>query len=237
MNVIVPAAGAGRRFKEAGYKDPKPLIDVMGKPMVQRVLESVVPGGSARVVVVVPSGFPDIPGPAHEVLELDHVTDGAARTVLLAIHGKQLDPDAPLLVSNSDQLLDFRVLDFLAEVKDHDGGIVVFPCPDKNPKWSFAQIKDEQVRRVAEKLPISTWATAGVYWWARTADFMRSATEMICRDERTNDEFYVAPTFNEMIRRGLMVSPYFIKESEMHGLGTPEDLGAYLELMKAGGRK
>ena len=234
MNVIIPAAGAGRRFKEAGYKNPKPLIDVLGKPMIQMVLESVVPSSSARVVVVVPAGFPETHGPPHEVFELDHVTDGAARTVLMAIHGKQMDPDAPLLVSNSDQILDLKVLDFLHEVKDYDGGIVVFPCPDKNPKWSFAQIKDGQIRQVAEKQPISTWATAGVYWWARTADFMRSATEMICRDERTNDEFYVAPTFNEMIRRGLMVAPYFIKASEMHGLGTPEDLGAYLNLMKGG---
>lgn len=232
MNILIPAAGAGKRFREAGYTDPKPLIDVGGKPMLARVIQNVLPPGSHRTVVVAPPGFPRFYDVGVENYEIGYTTDGAARTALLAIHGTQMDLDESLLVANSDQLLDWEPSDFRIFMDGWDGGIVLFPCSDQNPKWSYAQIGRNRIVRVAEKQPISGWATAGIYWWARTGDFVRSATDMICRDERTNGEFYIAPTYNDLIREGKAIFPYYIKAEQMHGLGTPEDLAIYLESLK-----
>jgi len=108
-----------------------------------------------------------------------------------------------------------------------DAGILVFR--DTNPKWSFARTNAEGVVvEVAEKRAISDLATVGIYYYRRAGDFIRFARQMIAKDIRVNGEFYVCPVFNEMIEAGLRVLVYEINASQMHGLGTPEDLDRYL---------
>ena len=107
-----------------------------------------------------------------------------------------------------------------------DGGMLTFKST--HPKWSFVKL-DEQgyISEVAEKKPISDIATVGIYYWNKGSDYVKYAERMIEKNIRVNNEFYVAPVYNEAILDGFKFKPYTI--NKMWGLGTPEDLKMFLE--------
>ena len=110
-----------------------------------------------------------------------------------------------------------------------DGGIVTFKAT--HPKWSFAKVNDDGlVTEVAEKNPISDNATVGYYYWKHGSDFVKYAEDMIEKDIRVNNEFYVCPVFNQAIEDNKQVRVYDVKG--MWGLGTPEDLEYYINNYK-----
>jgi dTDP-glucose pyrophosphorylase len=157
-------------------------------------------------------------------LEAPQLTQGAACTTLLAV--EHIDNDIPLLIANSDQLVDWDVFEFFDAVHRYDGGLVTFKASD--PRWSYAEVDDFGcVTRVAEKEPISQHATTGIYYWRRGRDYVRFARQMIQKNLRVNNEFYVCPVFNEAIGAGLRIRAHGAKQ--MWGLGTPDDLEHYLE--------
>jgi hypothetical protein len=107
-----------------------------------------------------------------------------------------------------------------------DGGIVTFTST--HPKWSFAKIDDNGfVSEVAEKNPISDIATVGVYFWKHGSDYVKYAEQMISKNIRVNNEFYVCPVFNEAIVDNKKIRVFNIPK--MWGIGTPEDLNYYLK--------
>ena len=107
-----------------------------------------------------------------------------------------------------------------------DGGILTFTAT--HPKWSFVKLDENGfVNEVAEKKPISNNATCGVYFWKKGSDYVKFANQMIEKDIRTNNEFYVCPIFNQAIEDNKKIKTFNIKK--MWGLGTPEDLRRFLE--------
>jgi HAD superfamily hydrolase (TIGR01509 family) len=236
LNVLIPMAGAGSRFQQAGYTFPKPLIEVKGKPMIQVVVDNL--NIKANYIYVVQKEHREkynldtllnLITPGCKIVETEGITEGAACTALLA--KEFIDSDAPLFFANSDQFVEWDSNEFLYKMNetDADGGIVSFRAT--HPKWSFAKI-DEQglVTEVAEKNPISDIATVGYYYWKHGSDFVKYAEEMIDKDIRVNGEFYVCPVFNQAIGDGKEIRTFDIPK--MWGLGTPEDLKEYLENYK-----
>jgi dTDP-glucose pyrophosphorylase len=131
-------------------------------------------------------------------------------------------------MANSDQFIDWDSNEFLYKMNETgaDGGIVTFRST--HPKWSFAKIDDLGfVTEVAEKNPISDIATVGVYYWKRGSDYVKYAEQMIEKNKRVNNEFYVCPVFNEAIEGGSKIRIFEIEK--MWGLGTPEDLEVFLK--------
>ncbi len=236
VNIVIPAAGEGSRFVKAGYSVPKPFIDVLGKPMIHHVLNNVaVPGARATAllrrshIAARPVERVALGALGVDIVPVEAATEGTACTVLLA--REQFDNGTPLLIANSDQLVDFSCEAFIADAmaRGLDGSILVFRDKARDPKWSFAKLDDAGlVAQVAEKLPISDLATVGIYFFRRGSDFVRAALDMIVRNERVNNEFYTCPVYNHMIRLGLKIGVYEIAETAMHGLGTPEDLDRYI---------
>jgi HAD superfamily hydrolase (TIGR01509 family) len=236
LNVLIPMAGAGSRFEQAGYTFPKPLIEVNGKPMIQLVVENL--NINANYIYVVQKSHRikynldtllNLITPGCRVIEVDGVTEGAACTALLAKN--LINTDAPLFFANSDQFVEWDSNEFMYKMNetDSDGGIVTFEAT--HPKWSFAKVNDSGiVTEVAEKNPISNTATVGFYYWKRGSDFVKFAESMIEKDIRVNNEFYVCPVFNQAIECGKKIRTFDIKR--MWGLGTPEDLKYYLESHK-----
>ncbi len=108
---------------------------------------------------------------------------------------------------------------------------------DGTTKWSYVSVNvTGEIMRVAEKEPISDRATCGLYWWRHGAEFVRCVEAMIEDDDRTNNEFYVAPAMKYCIMGGRgRVFEVAIENcgNVFHGLGTPEDLKAYLETMSS----
>jgi len=233
MKVLIPMAGAGSRFAQAGYSFPKPLIEVEGKPMIQAVVENL--NIDAEHIFVVQKGHYEqynlkhllnLISPDCKIIQVDKMTQGAACTALLA--KKYIDVDEPLLFANSDQYLDWNSNEFMYSMlaDEVDGGILTFTAT--HPKWSFARLGDDGfVREVAEKKPISDIATCGIYYWKRGSDFVKYAEQMIQKDVRINNEFYVCPVFNEAIQDSKKIKTFHIEK--MWGLGTPEDLDRFLK--------
>ena len=233
MNVLIPMAGAGSRFQQAGYTFPKPLIDVEGKPMIQVVVDNL--NIEATFIYVVQKEHRqkynldtllNLITPNCKIVEVDGITEGAACTTLLA--KEYIDNDAPLVMANSDQFLEWDSNEFMYKMVEQkvDGGIVTFTAT--HPKWSFAKIDEYgYVTEVAEKNPISDIATVGVYYWAKGSDYVKYAEQMIEKNIRVNNEFYVCPVFNEAIGDSKKIKTFNI--DKMWGLGTPEDLVYYLE--------
>jgi len=236
LNVLIPMAGAGSRFEAAGYTFPKPLIEVRKKPMIQVVVENL--NIKANFIYVVQKSHREkynldallsLITPGCKIVETEGMTEGAACTALLA--KKYIDSDAPLFFANSDQFVEWDSNEFLYKMNETnaDGGIVTFEAT--HPKWSFAKInKQGLVTEVAEKNPISNIATIGFYYWKNGSDFVKYAEQMINKNIRVNNEFYVCPVFNEAIEDGKAIRTFDVKE--MWGLGTPEDLNYYLENYK-----
>jgi HAD superfamily hydrolase (TIGR01509 family) len=236
MNVLIPMAGAGSRFAAAGYTFPKPLIDVEGKPMIQVVVDNL--NIDATFIYVVQKEHRakfnldtllNLITPNCKIVEVDGMTEGAACTTLLA--KEFINNDEPLLMANSDQFVEWDSNEFMYKMIEQkvDGGILSFTAT--HPKWSFAKVDEYgYVTEVAEKNPISDIATVGVYYWAKGSDYVKYAEQMIEKNIRTNNEFYVCPVFNEAIGDCKKIKTFNIEK--MWGLGTPEDLKYYLENYK-----
>ncbi|SFA69122.1 dTDP-glucose pyrophosphorylase [Cellulomonas marina] len=234
----MPMAGRGSRFADAGYEAPKPLIPVLGRPMIELVVENLRPSVPHRFVFICQAEhvarydlgtlLPRI-APGAVVVPLDGITEGAAVTVLHA--REHIDPDDPLVIANSDQYVDVPADDWVSAglAPDVDGLILTMEADD--PKWSFVELDDAGlVTRVVEKEVVSDQATVGIYLFARGRDFVDAADAMIAADERVNGEFYVAPVYNGLIRAGHRVVVHDVGQvgAGMHGLGTPADLDAFL---------
>lgn len=235
LNIVVPMAGRGSRFRDAGYGDPKPLIEIHGRRMIDYVIGNVRPRCEHRFHFLCLREHLERYGleahlgeaaPGCAVIPVDGVTEGAACTVLLA--ERFIDNGDPLMIANSDQYVDADIDDYLAAGRGMDGLIMTMRADD--PKWSFVRIGgDGLVAEVREKEAISGEATVGIYNFARGADFVRHARRMVAEDMRVNGEFYVAPVYNLMIADGAMVSHYNVGGvgDGMYGLGVPADLEAF----------
>jgi HAD superfamily hydrolase (TIGR01509 family) len=236
MNVLIPMAGAGSRFAQAGYTFPKPLIEVNGKPMIQVVVDNL--NIEAHYIFIVQEEHYEkynlqyllnLIAPGCDVVKVNGLTEGAACTTLLA--KEFINNDDPLVIANSDQFVEWNSNECLYAFRADgiDGGIVTFEAT--HPKWSYAKTgEDGFVAEVAEKKPISNQATVGIYYWNKGSDYVKYAEQMIEKDVRTNNEFYVCPVFNEAIQDGKKIRVK--KIDKMWGIGTPEDLNYFLEHYK-----
>lgn len=233
LNVLIPMAGAGSRFEKAGYTFPKPLIDVNGSPMIQVVVKNL--NFCAKHVFIVQKAHRSkynldsmlgLISKDCDIIDVDGVTEGAACTTLLA--KDIINNDSPLVIANSDQFVEWNTSEFMYKMQeqDVDAGILCFKST--HPKWSFVKVDELGfVTEVAEKKPISDIATVGIYYWKRGADYVKYAEQMIAKNQRHNNEFYVCPVFNEAIADGKKIKTFNIEK--MFGLGTPEDLSNFLK--------
>ncbi len=233
MNVLIPMAGAGSRFEQAGYTFPKPLIDVNGKPMIQQVVENL--NIEARHIFIVQKSHYEkyslkhtlnLISPNCEIVQVEGLTEGAACTTLLA--KEFINNDEPLVLANSDQYVEWDSNQFMYASMSDDIDASILTFHSTHPKWSYAKLNEDGfVVEVAEKKPISNNATVGIYFWKRGRDYVDSAETMIRKNIRVNNEFYVCPVYNEALLRGARVKTFHI--DRMWGLGTPEDLDTFLK--------
>jgi hypothetical protein len=156
------------------------------------------------------------------------LTEGAACTVLSI--KSELNNDAPLVIANSDQYLEWDVANFYRCLThpDWDGVISTFHQPDSSDiRWSYARLNTEgEVTEVAEKKYISENATTGIYGWKHGSDFVADAEAMIAANIRVNKEFYVCPVYNTGVERGRKFRTLHC--TKMWGLGVPADYEHFL---------
>jgi len=241
MNIVIPMAGEGSRFVTAGYDKPKPFIDVLGQPMITHVINNLNYPNARYILIGRKQHLSRFPKLVSEIsneynvsfVEIDELTEGTACTVLFARN--YINNDEPLLIANSDQLVECEISDYINDSKKRnlDGSILTFEDKELNPKWSFAKLNNQNlVVEVQEKKVISKYATVGIYYFERGCDFVNGAIDMIVRNDRVNNEFYTCPVYNYLIKCDKKIGIYNIEYEDMHGLGTPEDLENYLKKNK-----
>jgi dTDP-glucose pyrophosphorylase len=238
LNIVLPMAGHGSRFAQAGYVEPKPLIPLGGKSMIEVVVDNLRPAQPHRFIFLCQRAHLEqyalgarlaAIAPGCVVVPVAQVTEGAACTVLLA--RELIDNEQPLMIANCDQYIDARIDDYLAHMAAErlDGLIMTMTADD--PKWSFVRLDGGgAIVEVVEKQVVSDEATVGIYNFARGSDFVAAADRMIARGLRVNGEFYVAPAYNELIARGRKLGYHNIGRDRagMYGLGVPDDLRFFL---------
>lgn len=234
LRIVIPMAGEGIRFKNAGYLISKPFIPIKNKPMIQWVLDNLNTNNQelqSRIEyhLCVRSEY------VEQLKHIDNITihpilsltEGAVSTVL-TLENILLDSN-PLLIVNSDQYLEWNFDEFIETClnPEFDGCISTFYNPDKNDtKWSFAKLNnDGYVEKVAEKEYISHNATTGIYFWKEGKKFVKYSKEMIQKNDRVNNEFYVCPVYNYLINDNGKVRISECKK--IWGLGIPEDLAKF----------
>ena len=244
----MPMAGRGKRFADAGFAEPKPLIPIHGRPMTAAVIDNLRPSTPHRFIFLIlrehaaQFGFDEHLrrwAPGCEIRYVDQTTEGAACTVLLA--RDLIDTDEPLMIANCDQWVDIDIDDYLKSMNDAarpqtevetklaenspDGLIMTMWADD--PKWSYVRFDAAgRVVEVVEKQVVSNEATVGIYNYRRGRDFVRAADAMIAKNFRVNGEFYVAPAYNELIAEGQRIVVYNVgrEYDGMYGVGIPKDL-------------
>ena len=237
MNIIIPMAGNGQRFVDAGYDLPKPMIDVLGKPMILRVLENLDIDGKYHFIVrkehqekyqicdLLRSLIPDC-----EIIQLSELTEGATSSVLKAFTDK-IDLEDELIVTNCDQIFIWNKQLFFNVADDSDGTLLCHRYSDS--KWSYCigQVNSSNymnVSYVVEKpniIPEYSYANVGLYHWKLTKRFYNDALRMIKEGNKTKNEYYISPLYNYLCDEGKVVKSVLC--TEMYGIGTPEDLKNY----------
>ncbi|MFH1427232.1 MAG: glycosyltransferase family 2 protein [Patescibacteria group bacterium] len=231
MKVVIPIAGRGSKFISAGYKEPKPLIMIKGKPMVKWATDALpfLQLNNDLIFIILKEQAEQygldwklrvLYGAEVKIIISQEITDGAACTILLA--KDLINTDEKLIIYNADQYFKDSI-DKVIQEKDSEvkGIIPVFRATHQ--KWSYVLLNEEgYVEKTAEKEPISNLATVGLYYFSHGRDYVWAAEEMIKKNLRVSGEFYVCPVYNELIARGDKIIAPEVKE--MWSLGIPEDV-------------
>ena len=232
VNVIIPMAGEGSRFPKDQYL-PKPLIDVNGKPMIVRAIESLGIDGQYHFIIrqnEYTNIVKEIIGKVVKnpnFVEITETTEGPACSALL--FKEQINNSDELVIANCDQIMEWDSNLFFHNVRLYDGAVVTYYSDtDKN---SYARLdKKGHVIEIREKEVISNISLNGIHYWKQGKNFVDSAEVMIAADDRApNGEFYIAPTYNYMISGGLKVGIHHIPNEQHHAVGVPVDLERFLK--------
>ena len=241
INILLPMSGRGLRMQEE-FNDPKPLILIEGKPMVIRVLESLqsIITTDANIILIAQQAHVDkYPHIFNElktrfnanIVTVNHVTDGAACSVLAA--RKLIQNDNPLFISNADQILDMDYTTLMDDfyARKLAGSIVTFT--HDSPSLSYVKLdNNEYVIDIAEKKVISNYATAGIYLFQSGKQFINATVDMIANADKANNEYYVAPAYKYIINdNSNKVGIINIEASKVHDLGKPDLLKQYIRLL------
>jgi dTDP-glucose pyrophosphorylase len=228
-NIVMPMAGLGKRFSDDGFIIPKPYLDIFGKSIFEFSFESVGFIGRNNVFIVRKEHLQhrDLHYYISKNIKNSRVIEeenprGQATSVLQA--KSIIDNDTPLIIVNCDAkiLLDRGDLLFRIDKYKPDALIISFYDDQTNPIYSYLKMNNEgKIIETAEKNKISNFAMAGIYYFSKGSTFVKYAENMITENKTINEEYYVSPIFNDMIKDNLnVVNMLCIKITT---LGTPTD--------------
>jgi dTDP-glucose pyrophosphorylase len=240
VHIVVPMAGEGSRFANAGYTVPKPFIEFNGKMMIEHVLDSLAREG-AEYTVIIKQEFKDKHGEQLAKLQRDYglkfVTvngkmQGAATTVMI-IH-KALNNATPVLFADCDNIFGEGVINrFLDDALERklEGSLLTFHSTD--PRYSFAKTDGEgRVVAMKEKEAISDHAICGAYYFGKGEDFVDATITNVIYGAQQKGEYYMSGAYNPLLERGARVGIYEIGDDEWYCVGTPQQLDEHLEKTK-----
>lgn len=235
-NLIIPLAGFGNRFVEAGFSQTKPLINAGPKKIIEWAYSSVSFSQSTNVVFVVRKdqciingidGFLKNLHPTCKIVKLDKPTGGSLETALIAI--KELALDGEIYIHTSDICLP---IPFELE-NNFSNDIEAFTVTFKanSPSYSYCKLKKNTnlVEKMIEKEVISQIANVGIYGFKSAKKFISFAEKIIEENLQVRDEFYISSVFDFYLKDNLKIVSKFIEE--VHIIGTPKELNFFLKFV------
>jgi NDP-sugar pyrophosphorylase family protein len=241
INIIIPMAGYGKRFSDVGITIPKPLISIKGKTLAEHAIESVPFKDSNYVFITRPFEDESYNNTLSQILRIKdnlrselRVSNAHLGTAHSCTYAEQYFKENewsenPLIIINSDQILNWNVQDFINFIKEKDPDGAVILHKSSNPKNSFAKInKRGEISEIMEKVVISDDALIGLHYWKKASDFFSSSKELFDKMYWNRKEVYVSETYNFLIKRGKTILPYYFEDGQYISLGTPEDIDNYV---------
>lgn len=235
MNILVPMAGKSQFFPDSDFPFPLPLLEIGGRTMIERVLENLATASPAANFIFVLNNedcrryYLDrtlniITGGRCHIVRLEGETRGSACSALMAIDF--VNNATPLLIANSDQLIDLPLASVLAPLQQADAGVVTFESV--HPRWSYVKLDDDGwVVETAEKRPLSKDAIAGLYFFRHGQYFVDAAMQMIRKDESVNGSYFVAPVLNQLVLQGRRIATSKIANEQYHTFYMPQKIADY----------
>ena len=231
MIIIIPIGGIGKRFKENGYKNPKALINIYGKPIISYLLDNLnttnidyifIPYNKEyqlyRFEDLLIKSYPKI---SFRFFCLEHSTRGAAETINIGINNLNEERDIPVLCLDSDN---FYTCDIISQ---WNGKNCVFSFEDinKNPIYSYVKTNENnQIIDIKEKDKISNNACTGAYGFSSINELKRYTSKIIENNITQKSEFYTSGIIKEMINEDFVFKNITIMKSNFICLGTPLQL-------------
>lgn len=252
-NIIIPMAGAGQRFVDAGYKEHKPVIETIDRrtgnklPMVVCAtydLPEVLEDGSN--ITYIDRYFHKKDGvedkirqhfPKANFISVEHLTEGQACTCLLA--EDKIDNDIPLLIAGCDNGMVINTEKFQELTKESD--VIVFTYRHNesvldNPNaygWVIPDdtgiIQELSIKKAVSDTPMEDHAIVATFWFKEGRIFVQAAKKMIQENDRVNGEFYVDEVIKHTMELGYVAKVFEIER--YIGWGTPADYENYMNTL------
>jgi dTDP-glucose pyrophosphorylase len=237
MNLVIPIGYNSTFFNIEDYGYPKPLIEIMGVPMIQYVIKNITKDVHFnKIIFIVKQDECDkfhldntlnLLSPIRpEIIKLRSDTQGALCSVLLAI--EHINNDQPLLISNADQIFDQDIANYVEIFSSSNLDAACLTFTSVHPRWSYVRTDESGlVVETAEKRPISRPAIAGVYLYKKGSDFVQSGMSSIKHGSSVEGKYFIAPVFNEYVLAGKKVGHFPIPNEQYHTFYSPQKIEEY----------
>ena len=228
INIVIPMAGRGKRFIEAGYTVPKPLLKIGDTEVIKHIINTMRCPNCQFIFILRQDHCDEFQldkklleiEPNANIIKINEITEGAVCTVLLA--KEFFNDDNPMIIKDCDQIINWNPQNFLEFVERNKADGAVVTIHTDRPNYSFSRVNSEgRVIETAEKSVISNNGHTGIYYFAKGSDLIKYAERMIEKNIRVNNEFYTAPVYNQFIQDFKLILHYPV--AEMFQLGTPEE--------------
>lgn len=224
MIVLIPLGGTGERFKKNYYKQPKALINVLGKPILYYLLDNL--NFQNIDFVYIPYNkeyynyrledrlYKDYPDIKFKFLKINN-TKGAAETVKIALD--QIKYDTSILCLDGDNFYTTDVINLW----NGKNKIITFEDYNNNPIYSYVDIKNNQIVDIKEKEKISNYACTGAYGFSSIKKLHKYCKKVIDNNLKQKNEFYMSTVIKEMIKDNFNFEIVNIEKKYWNCLGTP----------------
>lgn len=238
MNIIIPLCGTGTRFTNAGYIQPKPLIDVLGKKMIFHVLDKLRYNQDDKIFIIYHISLNDFDFsniiinryPNIHLIPISHRTAGAAETVLFGIEyilNSNLSNNKNTLIIDCDTIYNINILKKLRNIDTN--AVIYFEDNKNNPIYSYIKIKDNIITDIIEKEKISNNANTGAYYFKDIYELKNNCEYIIKNNIKFKNEYYMSSVIKNMLLNKHIFKPIQINRNHYISLGTPEELNIYTE--------
>ena len=234
LNILIPLGTTSKFFEGTAYPYPKPLIEISGKPIIQRVIENLSQIMEEKRFIFIlreedclhhhlDSTVRLLAGEDAVIIKIQRETKGAVCSALLAID--IIANENPLIIANGDQLFDVNLNEYLVRFKAEkaDAGCLYFESV--HPRWSFVRVDEkDNIIETAEKNPISKKAIAGFFYFSHGRNFVEPAFRMIRKDAHVNGQFFIAPVLNELVLENKCLRAFSIPTESFHTFYSPQKI-------------